>query len=108
VGHFPDFFLLRPAQAIPGLKNSVKGIRMLLFHRHSEPRSYKCCEFDVDLWEFTHGIHWFHHSIETRCRQDHGGFFFMAVMLNLKVEFSHYDVRHWNEAAGRYNLESEY
>ena len=47
-------------------------------------------------------------SIETSYRTDHGGFHSTFVIFNLKVEFNHYDVRHWNEAAGRYNLESEY
>jgi hypothetical protein len=80
---------------------------MLLLHRHSKPRNYKCWELDVDLWEITHGIHWLHLSLETRRRQNHPGFFSMLVILNLKVEFNHYDIRHWNRVEGRYNLEND-
>jgi hypothetical protein len=51
---------------------------------------------------------WLIVSIETTYRSDHGGFYFTVVICNLKVEFNFYDIRHWNDAAGRYNLESEY
>jgi len=54
------------------------------------------------------GIHWLIISIETSYRTDHAGFYFEIVICNLKVEFNFYDTRHWNDAAGRYNLESEY
>ena len=60
------------------------------------------------VWGFEKGIHWLILSIETTYRSDHGGFYFTVVICNLKVEFNHYDIRHWNEAAGRYNLEREY
>ena len=79
-----------------------------LFHWHSQPRNHKCFEFDVDVWGFKRGIHWLIVSIETTYRSDHGGFYFTVVIRNLKVEFNFYDIRHWNDAAGRYNLESEY
>jgi hypothetical protein len=79
-----------------------------LFHWHSKTRNHKCFEFDVDLWSFKRGIYWLIVSIETSYRTHHGGFHSTFVICNLKVEFNYYDVRHWNEAAGRYNLESEY
>jgi hypothetical protein len=78
-----------------------------IFHWHSKPRKHRCFEFDVDLWGFKRGIHWLIVSIETSYRTDHGGFHSTFVVCNLKVEFNYYDVRHWDEAAGRYNLESE-
>ena len=53
------------------------------------------------------GISWLIVSIETSYRTDHGGFYFIVLISNLKVEFNFYDIRHWNDAAGRYNLESE-
>jgi hypothetical protein len=37
-----------------------------------------------------------------------GGVHFMVGLCNLQVEFNSYEIRHWNEAAGRYNLEGEY
>lgn len=79
-----------------------------LFHWHSQPRNHKCFEFDVAVWGFERGIHWLIVSIETTYRSDHGGSYFTVVICNLKVEFNFYDIRHWNDAAGRYNLESEY
>jgi hypothetical protein len=53
-------------------------------------------------------FHWLIVSIETTYRSDHGGFHSIVVICNLKVEFNFYDIRHWNDEAGRYNLESEY
>ncbi len=79
-----------------------------LFHWHNQPRNNKCFEFDVAVWGFERGIHWLIVSIETAYRSDHGGFYLTLVICNLKVEFNHYDIRHWNEAAGRYNLENDY
>ena len=60
------------------------------------------------VWGFTRGIHWLELSLSTSYRTDHGGFYFIMVICNLKVEFNFYDIRNWNDAAGRYNLESEY
>jgi hypothetical protein len=54
--------------------------------------------FDVDLWSFEKSIHWIVVTLETSYRTDHGGFHSTFVICNLKVEFNHYDVRHWNEA----------
>lgn len=79
-----------------------------LFHWHSRSKNHKCFEFDVGIWSFARGIHWLIVSIETSYRADHGGFHSIVVICNLKVEFNYYDIRHWNEAADRYNLESEY
>jgi hypothetical protein len=60
------------------------------------------------FWGCEKSIHWIIVTIETSYRSDHGGFPSTFVICNLKVEFNCYDVRHWNEVAGRSNLESEY
>ena len=79
-----------------------RNLGRTLFRWHSKPLNNKCFEcFGFKRWDF-----WLIVSIETSYRTDQWWFF--LVICTLKVEFNFYDIRHWNDAAGRYNLGSEY
>jgi len=72
----------------------------------------KSIEFQLDIGhEYGMASEWFELNVGTRSKQDHGGFHFNFIFMNifaLMIQF--YDHRHWNYEANRwyhYNSESE-